>query len=62
MSNNQSINKSIGYEMHLCVGIRDVPLHLVQVNIENKDILCIYTSSHGQKRLNCPFPSPHKFG
>jgi hypothetical protein len=24
------------------------PLLLVQVQIENKDILCIYTSNHGQ--------------
>jgi hypothetical protein len=35
------------------------PLLLVQVNIENKDILCvfIYTSNHGQYRFmfNCLF-------
>jgi hypothetical protein len=30
---------------------------LVQVNIENKDILCVYTSNHGQSCLlfNCLF-------
>jgi hypothetical protein len=31
------------------------PLLLVQVNIENKDILCIYTSNHGQYLFNCLF-------
>jgi hypothetical protein len=31
------------------------PLLLLQVNKENKDILCIYTMNHGQQRFNCPF-------
>ena len=46
-SNIQPINKLIGYEMYL-YRYRRRPLLLVQVNIENKDILCIYTSIHGQ--------------
>jgi hypothetical protein len=41
-----------------CTGVGDVPLLLIQEKVENKDILCIYTSIHRNYNLAVLFISP----
>ena len=58
MSDIQSINKLIDQRDVFVYRYLRHPLLLVQVNIENKDILCFYTSIQGSYKLSAPFSFP----